>query len=103
VTIKGGRLAHNRLAADGIYVRYRKRGPLNIEGVDFASGTHKPGLRIVAEHDAGTVLNCIGNVFPNATPFSGARTVLNAIGNVYIESEGRVQHMPNKLATVDSK
>ncbi len=99
VNVKYGRLAANNIGPDNVYLRYRRRGPLNLEGNDFASGVYLPNFRITVDNDPGAVLNSLGNVWPNAAPFNSPpnRTLLNSIGNTYIDSDHHAYPMANVI------
>ncbi len=93
VTVVGGRVDPNSVGVDNIYVQYRKRGALNLIGVDFASGVNYPNTRFNFNSSSpGATVNIIGCVFPNGTPYSvGTTRRIVSQGNMYIAADGSGQ------------
>ena len=77
INIYGGRLFSEapNINADGKYIFYEAGGPVNLFGVDFASGRHVPSWTMYVYNSAGggtaqSALNAFGCVFPTTTPYT---------------------------------
>ncbi len=91
ITIVGSRLDTNNMNADGFFIRSSKRGPLNLIGNDFASGTERLNFRV--RITGSDVLNpdqftSRGNVYPNSTPFSLSACNHSSVGDMYVQPSG---------------
>jgi hypothetical protein len=98
VQIFGGRLDTNNVGGDNIYMRYRKRGPLTMIGVDFASGVHRaaPTWNITSTTVGASFLS-MGNIYPNNTPFVAGSSFFGtmcSLGDNYVDATPAGQPLP---------
>jgi Pectate lyase superfamily protein len=95
-TIVGGRLDTNNVNADGDYIRVAWSGPLNLVGVDFASGVNRPAVRIHALSGSASI-NATGCIFSNNTPWTtdGASKV-HQLGCGYVDGAGHTVQLADR-------
>lgn len=105
VNIWGGRLQTSSadLAADKRYISFKSGGPVNLYGVDFASGGYISDWRIFVDSspaytDTNAQLNAYGCVFPNNVVYEQpGTTVATLIGCGGVVAGGSKKPIPNKL------
>lgn len=95
INVIGGRLSTDNVGADNIYIRYRKRGALNLIGNYISTGIEQAAVKVFVQSSAAAGFNSFGNTYPNATPWSGSAPV-NTFGDLRVDSVGTGLIMPTK-------
>jgi hypothetical protein len=102
ITITGGRLTHDKLDLDGEYIQLMTAGPLNLLGVNFASGAYSSQWRIRGTNNCvysgkvqkGVVV-AIGSQFPNTQVFTGSHRLV-LLGSLGINTVGGAIQISDK-------
>jgi hypothetical protein len=95
INVIGGRLSTDNVGSDNIYIRYRKRGALNLIGNYISTGIEQAAVKVFVQSSAAAGFNSFGNTYPNATPWSGSAPV-NTFGDMRVDSVGTGLIMPTK-------